>query len=291
MAKGDHRRSEIAIGEQGGMQRHRLDNLGSGLTRQNQNLENRFTVASDRGERDYSDIMNRYGSFLDSGGYTPNFGAYPGYQDFADTGGYTPQNIQDIRARGLAPMRAAYANAQSNLNRNRALQGGYSPNYAAALAKMARELGYGLSDQATNVEAILADAIRQGKLAGLGGMTNIDSARATAELAGRGQQLQGISGMQNLYGTAPGMAQMFGNQMLDSSRNSLNLEQLNNQLAQMIISGTLGLSQVPGDYQSALGNIGSTLGLGGQIAGLFSPLGGSGGRGIRGLPGGQRGPF
>lgn len=275
MAKNDHRRAEVAIDQQGGMQRHRLDNLDSGLTRQNQNLENRFTVASDRAEQDYGNIMNRYGSFLDSPGVTPHFGAYGGYQNFANTGGYSPEDVQNIRARGVAPMRAVYANAQQNLDRNRTLQG-YSPNYAAASSKMARELGYGLADAGTNVEAALADAIRQGKLAGLGGMTNIDSARTSAELANQSAKLQGMSGMSNMYSATPGMANMFGNQMLDSSKNSLALQQLNNELAKMIMSGTLDLNQVPGNFQTAMGNIGSVVGLGGQIGGMISGLGGGG---------------
>ena len=75
------------------------------------------------------------------------------YEDFANTGGYSPGNIADMRARAISPSRAIYANMQRNIDRQRALQGGYSPNYTAASAKLAREGSQEISDINQNVNA------------------------------------------------------------------------------------------------------------------------------------------
>src|SRR5439155_1590310 len=77
---------------------------------------------------------------------------------------YTDQGIADIRARGISPIRAIYANAQRNMDRQRALSGGYSPNYNAASTKMAREQSSIISDKVTDVNAQLAQAIAANKL-------------------------------------------------------------------------------------------------------------------------------
>src|SRR5665213_861562 len=82
----------------------------------------------------------------------------------ASTGGYSDANIADLRARGVSPIRSVYANAQTNLDRQRTLQGGYSPGYTAATAKMARELSDSIAGQVTNVNAGLAQNIASNKL-------------------------------------------------------------------------------------------------------------------------------
>lgn len=322
MAFGDHSRVENAVNYEGGLSQNHLNNLRDIFVPQNQNLWNRFQVAADRGSEDYNNIQGGYqnqgntiNSYLNGPGigYNPsnqNFGAYSGYQNFADTGGYSPQNIQDIRARSVAPMRATYANAQTDLDRRNVLAGGNLANYGAAKAKMSRELGYGLSDQATNIEAQLAQDIRQGRLAGLGGMTNIDTSRMQEGLANASGNLQGqgmdssrianllglgnqnLSGQTSLYGATPGQANMYGNQLANSNQNLTSTQQLQQQLMQAIISGKLGMANVPGNFQSAMGNIGSALGLAGQVGGLFGGMGGFGGvSGAPGIPGGSKGPF
>lgn len=156
-----------------------------------------------------------------------------GYQEFADTGGYSAQDQQELRARGISPIRAAYGNSVRELDRAKALGGnGGSANYIAAASKMQRELPGQLADATTNVNAGLADAIRQGKLAGLGGLNSVGGAMGSlsSEEANRILQAQGMTedsyqhGVQNrtgvlgaqgnLYGTSPGMASTFGNQAL-----------------------------------------------------------------------------
>lgn len=234
------------------------------------------------GVGDYGDIYGRYSQL--AGGnqfaFDPMFRgaigkAIGGYGDFADTGGFTPQGIQDIRARAIAPTRAIYSNAQDDLNRNRSLQG-YSPNYNAASARMAREQSQIIGDQNTNANAGIAQMIQQGRLAGLGGLVNaggtgqglqndINSLNGQMQLAGLSgmlnttgassassqaasdadnrMRLAALSGMQSLYGTTPGMSELFGNQVLNSGNQLIAGQGLQNQssLGQMgMQAGILG---------------------------------------------------
>lgn len=108
------------------------------------------------------------------GGGGGDFGSImSGYRQFAETGGFSPDDLANIRARAVSPIRAVYANAQREVSRNRALQGGYSPNFNAAMAKMAREQSMSQADASINREAELAEMVQKGKLAGLGGMLDV----------------------------------------------------------------------------------------------------------------------
>jgi hypothetical protein len=238
--------------------------------RQNQGLETDFAYAKDGANANLADIMGGYHNFLNSPGSNQNFGAYGGYQDFANTGGYSGQDIQDLRARAIDPIRGVYSRAQSELDRNRALQGGYSPNYAAASSKMTRQLAHEVGDANVNVNASLADQIRQGKLAGLGGMTNIDSARMQEGLANRGMNLNALSGMTSAYSASPGMLNTILSALLQSNNQRLGVEQLNSQNANNRVNSTIGMTQVPGNFQSAMGNLSSALNVGGQVGSMFT---------------------
>lgn len=133
--------------------------------------------------RDYSNIMGRY-------------------QNFADTGGYSSQDLSNIRARSVSPIRSAYTGAMRDMDRQRSLQGGYSPNYMAARARMARESSAALADANTNVEASIAQMIQQGRL-------------------------QGLSGMGNMYSATPGRTSLFGQMYGNQANNYLNTLRLN----------------------------------------------------------------
>src|SRR5262245_37586381 len=146
---------------------------------------------------DYTDIMNQYRNIASGGGggdgdgggaggsygierwgpshasYNDPFKSYGGFEEFSQTGGYSPEDIANMRARGVSPIRAAYANAQQNIQRQRSLQGGYSPNAIAAQVKMAREQGQSMADATQNVEAGLAEARNRGRQFGLTGMSGI----------------------------------------------------------------------------------------------------------------------
>lgn len=110
--------------------------------------------------------------------------SFAGFQDFAKTGGFSAADLANIRARALSPVRAVYANAQQNVNRQRALQGGYSPGFGVLQARMAREQGQETSDAATNAEAAIAEMVQKGKLAGLQGMAGTEARTSTSDTTG-----------------------------------------------------------------------------------------------------------
>lgn len=110
--------------------------------------------------------------------------SFGGFQDFAKTGGFSAADLANIRARAVSPVRAIYANAQQNVNRQRALQGGYSPGFGVLQARMARQQGQGISDAATNAEASIAEMVQQGKLAGLQGMAGTEARSSTSDTSG-----------------------------------------------------------------------------------------------------------
>jgi hypothetical protein len=227
--------------------------------------------------------------------------AAPGYRTFAETGGYSPQDIQELRARGSAPITSAYSNAQMEINRARAIGGaGGSPNYIAAMARMQRELPGQLSTATTGVNAALADAIRQGKLSGLAGLTGIgtqmgglasaDSSRQlSAGIANQGADLQAqgltqqalnnynqmqlaaLNGQSGLYGTTPGMASMFGNQALSAQGQQLTGQGQNQQYGLGLLNSqnqSYGGNSTPTPWwQSVLGGMGSAAPYAAQMLG------------------------
>lgn len=245
-------------------------------------MTNNYNTAAATGTSNYNDIMGAYkneygqvpaptqfgynrvdatrpGELNES--YAALRGALPGYQEFANTGGYSPTDIQELRARGTSPIRAAYGNSMMQLDRARSLGGSAgAPNYIAALSKMQREQPGQMASAMTDVNARLAEDIRSGKLAGLGGMTQVGGQMGQLSSAEAGRQLQAaisnqgadlqskgmteeslmnnfrnkmgaLGAMTSLYGTSPGMAGTFGNQVLGATgqENNYNLGLLNAQ--------------------------------------------------------------
>jgi hypothetical protein len=236
--------------------------------------------------QDYDEIMNRYRSMLDKGPdserqglmqkyqsilsgassgatpYTPRTlayqrtpevsGALGTLGELATTGGYSTGDISNIRERGISPIRSVYANAMQNLNRQRSLQGGYSPGYGATTARMSRDLSEQLAGTTTNVNAQIAQMVAQGRMQAApqyaqfagqeaGAQRDIDRTNLEAEMRGRefgertglerGQlgleairgmeslrsedtrrQMAATEGMRGLYGTTPALAELFGRQ-------------------------------------------------------------------------------
>jgi hypothetical protein len=174
-----------------------------------QSFAQNYGQGSEQNLGDYTDIMNMYGGIANdpsagmggfasgayggpgysaftvtpgSASYTDPFASYSKFQDLSKTGGYSDQDMSDLRSRGTAPVRAAYANAEREVNRGRSLQGGYSPNAAAAQAKMAREQSQASADAMQNVNAGIIGARNQGQLAGMQGMAGIEGQRLGADV-------------------------------------------------------------------------------------------------------------
>lgn len=218
------------------------------------------------------------------------------YGNFADTGGFSPNDISAIRARAVAPIRSINDRANQEIQRQSAIRGtAYSPNTTAALAKTNRDSAYATGDVSTNAEAMIAQLMQQGKLYGAGGLASTGLADQSNNTTNRGldlsainsantNQLNALAGKTQLYGTTPGLTKTFGDQLLTSSGQGLTGVGLQDQLANQIINGQLQKSQVPGDFQSAIGNIGSIGSLIGSVAGSVA--------GIPKLPtGGSASPF
>jgi hypothetical protein len=231
-------------------------------------------------------------------GYKDPFNSYAGFTEFSTTGGYSPEDIANMRARGISPIRAAYANAERELQRGRSLQGGYSPNMAAAQVKMAREQGQSAADATQNVEAGLAEARNRGRLAGLTGMSGIEGQRLSADVdiskfnanqqsqaqaanigarrsagasssaakqAGVNAQLDALSGMRSLYGTTPGMSQMFGNQAINTVGQGGNYG--------LGVRGQDRADQgIPGQYDTTMSRIRDIGGLAGQGLNVWNEI-------------------
>ena len=230
-----------------------------------QGMTNNYLSGVEQNKQDYGGIMGSYQKFREGLGDPTRFSfqnvsaarpkeldesygtlreALPTYREFASTGGYSPTDIQELRARGVSPIRAAYGNTERELDRARSLGGaGGAPNYIAAASKAQRELPGQLADATTGVNAQLAQDIRSGRLAGAAGLRGVggDMGQLASADAGRmlqaslanqdadlraqqlgegslqalrGNQLASMGGQASLYGTTPGMASLFGNQAL-----------------------------------------------------------------------------
>lgn len=219
-------------------------------------LNDQFDKSAYRQQQDYGDIMSGYKGFANS--LSPSFErvnyktpeefkegmgymreTMPGYRDFANTGGYSGQDIQELRARSVAPIRSAYGNTMMEMDRARSLGGNAgSPNYIAAASRAQRELPGQMADAMTGINAELARDVREGKKFGLTGMSGVggnmaglagddagrqlsaDINNQQADLSARSMynqaMLGSMAGQTSLYGTTPAMAQMFGRQAMDA---------------------------------------------------------------------------
>lgn len=226
MAKGDDSRARNRIEQQGGLAQNHLDNLRNDMiVPQAQAAQNNYTNAAQRGFEDYGNLMS-------------------GFQEFQRTGGYSPLDIQNIRSRATAPIRGVYAGANREVDRQRALQGGYSPNYTAAKTRMAREQSMGLADATTNVEGMLAQMQNEGRRFGL-------------------------SGGSGLYGTSPGLAGHFGNMQNQTMNNWLQAQGLQNQLGLGMMQNQIAAAGIQGPWQQGFNNAGQWIDRAGRFVGGF----------------------
>lgn len=288
MAKGDKKKVQQQVTQQVGTAQTNLDALRNNAIipnfRQNQDY---YTQAADEAKNDYRNIMDQYKNFqaknpnqlkLQNVDYNRNpemNEAFGGYRNFMQTGGFSDEDVANMRARGISPIRAVYANMANELARQKNLQGGYSPNMAAAMTRMRGSTSQQIADQVQNVNAQLAEQIQRGKMFGTEGMGNLsvrdlDFAQQ-AKLANQQAALQAsregladpslsaIHGQAQLFGTTPGMARMFGEQTQQGIQNWLNAEQQQQGIGQMGIGGQNYVSQIPSDFQVGAGRVGKGL--------------------------------
>jgi len=212
---------------------------------------------------DYDDIMSRfkdiYNTSRGGGGdtYTPysadkatynksadTTSALANLKDLSETGGLSGADQQNLRARGISPIRSMYATAQRDMDRNRRLSGGYSPNFGAVTSKMTRDMSSQIADQMDNVNARIAEMVQSGKLSAAPNYASAAQAESElgsrfalsnrdAENEARKSNAMGMleskrnkqslaanaaQGMTQLYGTTPALPKLYGDQAMDTAR-------------------------------------------------------------------------
>ena len=259
-------------------------------------LNNQFPQSIDRANQDYSGLMkqyqdllgtvsgpvnslaNQYQSTLNSPipAVKANFqetadvkGSLANLSDLSQTGGYTAQGIADLRERGVSPIRSVYSSAQQGIDRAKRLQGGYSPNYTAATAKLTRGLSDAVSSGVQNVNAGIAQNVASNRLqaapayasasatdagarnqneqynSGVENSTNQFNASnkqqtlsSLAQLykSGTGDKLEILNAMRALYGTTPAQPALYGQQAATQTGLDLQNKQINNNASSTLIN-------------------------------------------------------
>jgi len=263
MPKGDPKRIQNAIDFQGGQAQNQLNNTRSNILPQNQDLQNRAQVAYDQGNRDYGDIKTGFGNIINQANNPYSFGAYGNFQDFSKTGGLSPEDIAAMRARGEGAVRSTFDASRRKLEQQNRIMGGSSTARTAALAKLTRDTAHEVGDTDTNLEAQLADFIRQGKEFGMSGMTDIDKYRM-------GLGLEANQGLNTAYGTKPGMASMYGDLLGQSNGQMINIQELQQQLADMIMKAQQGRGNMPTRFDAFKSFAGGVKDIAPTVGNIFS---------------------
>jgi hypothetical protein len=248
-------------------------------------LRNVYDAAATTQAEDYDNIMRGYDDILSTSRNRQNQGlnyvpinpvfsqqfkpteysrsgdldtAISGLKGVANTGGYSDSDVQNIRERSISPIRSIYSSAQEGLRRNKVLQGGYSPNYGAVSAKMARDASSQIGDITTKVNADIAQMIASGRMAGLNSLAsttgrenelintnnvrnnemmvetdlnNTNEQRRVNTLNSTGRmnannesvndQMGALQGRTSLYGTTPALTNTFANQVLSNNQQNI----------------------------------------------------------------------
>ncbi len=243
-----------------------------------------FTAAANTQASDYDTIMQGYKDVLAKQAQNPLFfspvkpttsnyqqsgdvtSSLANLKDLSITGGYSPQGIADLRARGIAPTRSIYANAQQNMERQKALAGGYSPNFNAAQAQLARDESDKIAGINTDVNAGIAQNVATNRIAAATpyasasstanaaqtasdarnadifntvGMFNADGT-LRSQMFNRGNQTAALQGMTSLYGTTPALTSTFGNQVTNAAQLGQGQQVINQQKNNALLGGVLG---------------------------------------------------
>ena len=305
MAKNDKKKTEATLNQQTGQMQNSQNNTYGNTMGMYQDFKNNYDSAVPMQMQDYRDLMDQYKSYTNSlpannrisaervsYDRTPEMQkALSGYGEFADTGGFSGQDKSDIRSRALSPVTAVYQNMQNEMARQKNLQGGYSPNFNAAAARMRGGASQQMSDITQQVNAKLAEMVQQGRLAGLGGLgqlsatdTNfnqeaqyhnqsaaLEAARANQIYGAYDPRLQALNAASSLYGATPGMAALFGGEMLGANGQLLQSNQQQQNIGNFAMNGRQMVNQTPSNFEVGLGRVKDIAGMAGSV---YSGLGG-----------------
>lgn len=219
-----------------------------------------FGAAVNTNANDYDTIMQGYKN-LGNNPISPSLSRYSpssdvtsslsNLKDLSQTGGYSQGDIADIRARNISPIRSIYASANRNVNRQKSLQGGYSPGSGVLQGRMAREMSDKIGDINSASNANIAENVARNKLsiaptyasaAGMENTARTESERHNSDVTNMinqfnaGLKENALGGMRGLYGTTPALTDMFGRQVASSKGLDQNQQQINNQKLKDILS-------------------------------------------------------
>jgi len=222
--------------------------------------------------------------------------ALPGYEEFAKTGGISDADRSNIRSRGAETGSAIFGNLRNEMARRGAVTGGYNPGGSASMARLAREQGIAAGKSARDTELDISDRVRSGRMAGLGGMKEIGSmgyggisdiantrqrileqnaaeenAAARHNASARGgsaealmrMQLQGLGGLQDMYGASPGELSRY-DEMLLRERGLTDDTMSGN-----IRNRTANVGQETSAWDRAMQGVGAAAGLGSAFMPLY----------------------
>lgn len=263
----------------GGYTQGQQAGLGDAQSRSN-DVYNRFLGDYNKLGPELDNLGGYYRQFAETGGIDPeDYGYSRGkYQDFINSKGLTDENrnrirgggvydeaiganglrgkdwAADTRARATSGGSALYSGLRSELDRTKAIQGGYSPGYSAQINQMGRERSRALDDANLNAELDISNAITGDRQWGAQGMSAAEQALAGLESQ---NVLGGLSGLSGLYGQRQQgrLAGMGGMGDIASSKVGL-------------LNSLRGLrSDTPGEVSMYQGGVQSGLGMQGNQAG------------------------
>jgi hypothetical protein len=201
---------------------------------------------------DYDSLMSKLDQLYNQNTNAPqvNYSSSPdvtnalgALKNFSETGGYSSSDVNNLRERAISPIRSIYSNAKDNLDRQKSLQGGYSPGYGASVARMARDSSGQIGKATTDANANIAQMIQSGKMGALNPYASLasgesgrsfDASQMNANLANTNQNrlLDILKTKQSLYGTSPALVNTFGNQALNTAQMNQNQNQFNTRTQQ-----------------------------------------------------------
>lgn len=187
----------------------------------------------------FSSINPQTSQYSQSGDVTRSLA---GLSDLATTGGYSEADKQNIRERDISPIRSIYANAQQNAERQRALGGGYSPNFNATQAQMARDEANKIGDITTAANAGIAQNVAANRLSAAPNYASASAAANAAQTEADRHNADIINQINQFNSQGTTQNQQFNSQGqlqagIANASNSLSANEFNTSLANAIATG------------------------------------------------------
>lgn len=217
---------------------------------------------------DFSKAKEGYSNFADTGGvnradFDP---ALRSYRDFMTGGGLSEGDVSNMRYRATSQVPSFYAALKNNMARRANVQGGYTPGYDSQTQEMAREASRGSYDASRLAESDIADKIQQGRMFGTSGYGSLMSDITGKEQSGK---LAGLGGLTNIGGMEQQNNQFNAGQVGDFQRSMIDAYQRGGITN---AAGMVGINANDiGQYQTAMAS--RLAGIGGLAGNNLSNLG------------------